>query len=109
MVNLVKSSRGESSHSLCWSCKKPLHEGQCIWADRLIIPRGNVYTISGKDSYRLFPDKLNRENIAYSDTNLNLKYTYKVQVTMLLCSNFVLDEAFKEKKKCSAKKKTIST
>ena len=92
--------------SICWKCIRCLYYGTCIWADYRIIPKGNTYIISGKD---VPPGQKNKEIIAYKNIDLNLNYTHKVQVTMVSCPNFVLDNSFREKgRKCSAKKKTIS-
>ena len=77
--------------SICWKCIRCLYYGTCIWADHRIIPKGNTYIISGRDAP---PSQKNKEIIAYKNTDLNLKYTCKVQVTMVSCPNFVLDNSF---------------
>ena len=50
--------------------------------------------MSGKDAP---PSQKNKEIIAYKNTDLNLKYNSRIQVTMVSCSNFVLDNSFREK------------
>lgn len=92
--------------SICWKCIRCLYHDTCIWADYRIIPKGNTYIMSGKDAP---PSQKNKEIIAYKNTDLNLKYNSRIQVTMVSCSNFVLDNSFREKeRKCLAKKKIIS-